>query len=376
MRAMVRFLAMIALVVAASQQVARGDCGKSAQSRAKHAADDGTAMYRAGNLAGAAEAYKKAQDACPDPNYLFNLGQIYRKLGDNAQAVSFYKQYMADAAPDEARRADAQKWIAQLQPPTAAPAAEPTPPTPAPAAATAPTPPPVEEPVEIGRHSIGMRARYIFVTKVMLSPYFNANTGTQLNSFSVGLEYVWRGPGKHYDVVTSLDFSWLPVDDGNFLGSGHDPSLDTHYTQFHNLSFVSADVSIIGWHKFLPWLELRYGGGLGIGWVPGEVLLTNNGPMCTTQNANDTTQCYPLITGPINGKPTPAQEQQLKASEGGGTDTNTTPHRHPSADKPPVMGVVNLLVGLRFYVAKRMTLTWEIGFRDAMFTGFGLHYLF
>ena len=40
------------------------------------------------------------------------------------------------------------------------------------------------------------------------------------------------------------------------------------------------------------------------------------------------------------------------------------------------MGVVNLLVGLRVYPVKHMAITWEIGFRDAMFTGFGFHYLF
>ena len=230
-------------------------------------------------------------------------------------------------------------------------------------------------PSELGTHQLGARIRYIFVTKAMLSPYFNANTGTQMNSVSAAIEYVYRKPGKHYDIVTSLDFSWLPVEDGNFLGSGHDPALDTHYTQFRNLSFISADVSIIGWHKFLPWLELRYGGGLGIGYVPGDVLITNNGPMCNAQNASNPAQCYPLITGPINGKPTAAQEASLAASEGGGTDTNTTPHRH-HGDKPPVMGVVNILVGLRFYPVEHMAITWEIGFRDAMFTGLSAHYLF
>lgn len=229
-------------------------------------------------------------------------------------------------------------------------------------------------PSELGTHQLGARVRYIFVTKAMLSPYFNANTGTQMNSFSVGLEYVYRKPGKSYDIVTSLDFSWLDVADGNFLGSGHDPSLDTHYTQFRNLSFVSADVSIIGWHKFLPWLELRYGGGLGIGYVPGDVLITNNGPQCTSANANDTTKCFPVNTGPINGKPTATQEGQLQSSMGG-TDTNTTPHRH-SGGVPPVMGVVNILVGLRFYPIAHMAVSWEIGFRDAMFTGLSATYLF
>ncbi|MGZ3407487.1 MAG: hypothetical protein ACXVAN_13655 [Polyangia bacterium] len=229
-------------------------------------------------------------------------------------------------------------------------------------------------PSELGTHQLGARARYIFVTKAMLSPYFNANTGTQMNSYSLGLEYVYRKPGKSWDVVTSVDFSWLDVDDGNYLGSGHDPALDTHYTQFRNLSFISADVSIIGWHKFLPWLELRYGGGLGIGYVPGDVLITTNAN-CTSANASDPTKCYPLVTGPIVGKPTPAQEAALKATEGGGTDTNATPHRH-SGDKPPVMGVLNLLVGVRFYPIPHMAISWEIGFRDAMFTGISAHYLF
>jgi xanthosine utilization system XapX-like protein len=229
-------------------------------------------------------------------------------------------------------------------------------------------------PSELGTHQLGVRARYIFVTKAMLGIYFADNTGTQMSSWSVGMEYVYRRPGKSYDIVTSLDFSWLNVDDGNFLGSGHDPTTDTHYTQFRNLSFVSADVSIIGFHKFAPWFELRYGGGLGIGYAPGDVLITTNAG-CTAANATDTTKCAPAVTGPINGKPTAAQEAALKATEGGGTDTAQTPHRH-SGDSIPVMGVVNILVGFRFYPVKHMAITAEIGFRDTMFVGGSLHYVF
>jgi hypothetical protein len=228
--------------------------------------------------------------------------------------------------------------------------------------------------VGLGRYQLGARVRGIFVTTAMMSPWLNAGTGTSMESWSVGLEFIYRKPT--FDVVTSLDFSWLDVHDGNYLGAGHDPSLDTHYVQFRNLSFVSADVAIIGYHKFLPWLELRYGGGLGIGVVPGDVLLTNNGTQCTQANAKDESQCYPTITGPINGKPTTAQEAALKASEGGGTDTAQTPHRHVSGDKPPVMAVVNILVGLRFYPIPRLALTYELGFRNAIFTGIGVHYLF
>ena len=51
-------------------------------------------------------------------------------------------------------------------------------------------------------------------------------------------------------------------------------------------------------------------------------------------------------------------------------------HRHITNDKPPAMGVLNLLVGFRFFPMPRLAITVEIGFRDAMFTGLGVHYRF
>jgi len=230
--------------------------------------------------------------------------------------------------------------------------------------------------VGIGKYQLGARVRGIFVTHDMLSPYLAANTGTSMESWAVGLEFIYRRP--KYDVVTSLDFSWLDVKDGNYLGAGHDPSLDTHYVQFRDLSFVSIDVSIIGHHKFLPWLELRYGGGVGLGYVPGDVLLTNNSDqVCNAQTAAHPDQCYPIAPGIGAIKPDdPNFEQKLQQTQNGVKDTAQNPHRHVSGDKPPVMGVVNLLVGLRFYPIPRLALTYEIGFRNAIFTGIGVHYLF
>jgi hypothetical protein len=159
--------------------------------------------------------------------------------------------------------------------------------------------------------------------------------------------------------------------------------------QFRNLSFLSADVSIIGHHKFAPWFELRYGAGLGVGWVPGDVLETNNGPACNAANANDPSKCYPGAqvpggapipggTGPIIGKPTPLQEATLQANMApdNGSDTNVSPYRHATGSKPPAMGVVNILLGFRFFPMPKLAITVEVGFRDAMFTGMGVHYRF
>src|SRR5206468_8022568 len=74
--------------------------------------------------------------------------------------------------------------------------------------------------VEIGKYQLGARVRGIFATHAMLSPYLAADTGTSMESYAVGLEFIYRKP--KYDIVTSLDFSFLDVHDGNFLGAGHD----------------------------------------------------------------------------------------------------------------------------------------------------------
>jgi hypothetical protein len=236
----------------------------------------------------------------------------------------------------------------------------------------APRPAPV---ADVGKYQLGARVRGIFVTHAMLSPYLAGDTGSSMESWSVGLEFIYRH--RSYDVVTSLDFSWLDVHDGNFLAAGHDATLDTHYIEFRNLSFLSADVSIIGHHKFLPWLELRYGGGLGLGWVPGDVFSVNNGSAGCAMAPKDPAQCYPINIGAINGRPTAEQQATLdKQRNDGKTDTAGDPHFHASADKPPVMAVVNLLMGLRFYPHPRVGITVEVGFRDAIFSGVGFHYLF
>jgi hypothetical protein len=220
--------------------------------------------------------------------------------------------------------------------------------------------------------ALGARARAVFVPTSFLGSFLTASTPT--NGASLGIEFIYRK--ADYDVVSSLDFAFMSPDDGNYLAAGHDPAFDSHYVQFHDLNLLSADVSVIGHHSWAaaPWLELRYGAGVGLGLVLGDVVLTNNGPQCTNQNAGDLTKCYPISNGqPIAlGKPT--TEAQLKATEAPGQiDTAATPHRHVSQDKPPVMAVINVVVGFKFRLHRNLSTQIEVGFRDGMFVGGGLH---
>ena len=226
------------------------------------------------------------------------------------------------------------------------------------------------------KHSLGAYARYIFVTELMLKPYLTS--ATAMNSFAVGMQYTRRY--EKFDVVTSLDFSWLALKDGNWLAKGNDPTFDTKFVQFDKLSFLSADVAIIGHYAFNNWLELRGGAGLGLGVVFGDVLTTSNSnTVCNKDNAGDTSRCYPVSpipgVGPIMLHQ-PDTEAKLKATEDSSRlDTAQNPHRS-NGNKPPVMVVLNIMAALNFRIHKHVSAQVELGFRDAMFVGAGFHYHF
>jgi hypothetical protein len=375
----------IALVVAllGSFTVAQAKAPSKKLEAQKHY-DAGTAHYKAQEYDQAVEEWEAGYQLKPDPTYLYNLGQASRLAHHPDKALDYYQQFLA-AVPDtpnkavvEQRIAEVQKEIAAQKKQAEAPPPPPPPAEPAPAPAAKPVAPiadgsqkPWALDLPSTPYQLGARIRGIFVTPAMMAPFLYAATG--MESVSVGVEFIYRKPT--YDVVTSLDFSWLDVHDGNYLAVNHEPTTDTQYTQFRNLSFISVDVSLIGHYDITKWLELRYGGGLGIGAVLGDVLLTHDsGPDCSLQHAASFASCHPN-----NVDPNMPLEPQLKATEPippGGKDTSVTPHRHVTSDKPPVMGVVNLLVGLRLKLPKKWTAQVEIGFRDAIFVGAGVHYLF
>ena len=240
---------------------------------------------------------------------------------------------------------------------------------------TTPSPPPRAAPRFDPRdfqHALGVYGRYLFVTELMFKPYVDHST--PLHSYAVGLQYARRY--SSFDLVTSLDFSWFGVNDGNWLGKGNDPTLDTKYVQFDKLSTLSVDVSLIGHHAFTNWLEIRGGAGLGIGYVFGDVYTTNNSNLvCTKDNAGDTSKCYPISPsgGPIYLNQ-PDTEQKLKATEDP-TQKNSAANPHRTAEfKPPAIPILNIMLALNFRLQRHISTQIEVGFRNAMFVGLGFHF--
>ncbi|HEX3476701.1 MAG TPA: tetratricopeptide repeat protein [Kofleriaceae bacterium] len=145
---------LLALLVVAL--AARGAAADDAATRnAKRHFERGQKLYALTKFREALDEYQQAFDARQLPDFLFNIGQCYRNLGDYDSAIFSYKKYLA-AEPDAPNRAQVELLIADLQdrkdqedarrfalqpPPPPAPAPAPGPP---PAAAiTAPSSPPI-----------------------------------------------------------------------------------------------------------------------------------------------------------------------------------------------------------------------------------------
>jgi len=269
-------------------------------------------------------------------------------------------------------------------PPPAAPAPAPPvpetttrpaapPPAVAPAAQEAPPPSArVSEEVAPGAvtHSAGLRLRYITVPGWFLGAFTQQNV--PLNSVSFAGEYVRRK--ENLDIVVSLDFSFMSPSDGNWLGNNHPASTDTDFLQFKGLKIISFDVSFIWHHPFTETFLLEYGAGVGIGFVPGDILRISDGtPGCVT-SPGDVTRCYPIVCA--QGPCTQAELDAHKAPPNVHDDSASAPAQFVDDNKPPVVPIVNLLIGLVWQVHPKARVRFEGGFHDAFFLGVASEYRF
>ncbi|HEX3757136.1 MAG TPA: tetratricopeptide repeat protein [Kofleriaceae bacterium] len=139
-----RSLLALLVVVLAARVAAADDVATRA---ARRHFERGQKLYAATKFREALDEYQQAFDARPLPDFLFNIGQCYRNLGDYDSAIFSYKKYLA-AAADAPNRPQVEQLIAELQTrkdqeDARRLALQPPPPlAPPPPAAPPPTPPP------------------------------------------------------------------------------------------------------------------------------------------------------------------------------------------------------------------------------------------
>jgi hypothetical protein len=227
-----------------------------------------------------------------------------------------------------------------------------TPPAPSPDGTT-PTPIEPEEklqPEEPGAVGLAVRGRFIFLPSAIMNLFLSHSTS--LAQYSFGAAFVRRK--GNFDIEFGLEYANVSPKDGYYLEKGNDPGVQGQYPDrihFDNFSMISADATFI-WHTdIVPTVQFRYGAGIGIGFLLGNIVATKQ--MCSTG-----TSTGDLDDPNANGK----------CSDIPGSTTNKS--------KPPVLPIVHLLAGVRFKLIDQLILNVEIGIRDLPFVGVNIGYFF
>jgi hypothetical protein len=221
-------------------------------------------------------------------------------------------------------------------------------------------------------YGVAARLRWVSIPAWMLGLFTRENV--PLSSWGTGLE-LFRRKGN-FDLVASFSYINLSPPDGNWLGKDpllHPAGVDTDLVQFRGLALYGLDVSIL-WHNFFnDWFGMHVGAGIGVGIVGGKILRTSNFG-CTEQNKGDLSQCHPMN---VPCSTTSCSEQALNALPPR-MDSPTTPSRFTEPSVPPVLPIVNLLVGFSFRLPQ--VRGWEAklqgGFHNTFFLGGGVGYTF
>ena len=106
----IRLLAILALLFAATPAFAEDPATRVA----KRHFDRGEKLFALGKFDEALDEYQKAFDAKSIPDFLFNIGQCYRNLGDYEQAIFSFKKYLK-LEPDAPDKEKVEKLIDELE---------------------------------------------------------------------------------------------------------------------------------------------------------------------------------------------------------------------------------------------------------------------
>lgn len=105
-------LLVVWLTLFAAVRPARAD--DPAMRAAKRHYERGQKLFGLQKFDEALDQYQQAFDAKPIPDFLFNIGQCQRNLGDYEAAIFSYKRYLK-LSPDAENRDQVEKLIAELE---------------------------------------------------------------------------------------------------------------------------------------------------------------------------------------------------------------------------------------------------------------------
>jgi hypothetical protein len=207
-----------------------------------------------------------------------------------------------------------------------------------------------EAPVEYG---VGVRLRSVWVPKAILELFVERAAGGAQN-FGLGVDLTRRRGNT--ELQLGLEFERVNVGQGVWINKGDNVSAGDEAdfvlgpdASGHQLGWFTVEFTFINHAVINKYLAVRYGGGLGLGIVIGELDHYN-------------IQCV----NATNSAPEPG----CVAMRFGGTGIYSDGGEVQVAyDLPPVFPVVNAILGLQIKPTEHMTINVEGGIRTLPFLG-------
>jgi hypothetical protein len=203
--------------------------------------------------------------------------------------------------------------------------------------------PSVTEEADKPHFGVGLRLREVFIPKSLIELFVEraADGGAHLG---FGLEVVRRK--GNFEISLGVEYESLAAGDGVWIDKGDSiPADDPDLVEFDDFGWIGADVSFIWQQELAKMVAFRYGAGIGLGVILGDVLRTDY--VCTTDDVNSCS-----------------------------TDPNAVNSRTPEDGVPPVFPIINFLVGFQIRPTDNIAINIEGGLRTMPFLGTTMSYYF
>jgi len=221
------------------------------------------------------------------------------------------------------------------------------------------------KPDEVVEYGAGLRLRGVFVPQSILELFVNRAAGGAAN-LGVGVDLVRRK--GNIELQLGFEFEHVTVGQGVWIEKNKTvPGDDPDYvlspeSSGHDLGWFTFEFTFINHAPINKTVAFRYGGGLGLGIVTGELDHYNIHCAAGATNANPEPGCVPMRFG---GSGQYTDE-----------DGNPTGEMQFKYNLPPVFPVVNAIIGLQIRPMDKLTINIETGIRTLPFFGASSTYFF
>ena len=206
------------------------------------------------------------------------------------------------------------------------------------------------------------RVRAVTVPDFVLRLFFDEHSShwsEGQRNLSYGGEFVWRR-GDDFELGIGIDYAELSMPEGFFLETGDEPR-SADWTSI-DMQVLSVVFSAYWFWDLQPWLSPYIGGGIGPGFIFGDVI---------RYQPDRQSPCYQnLGTGGTGIAFTPPE--CLRPDGQPSEDAIDFDNPEFEDRVPPVVPIVNLTLGLRFNMGDYAVLKLEGGFYTYFFAGAAL----